>query len=48
MTLRQLGQLVHIDPTTLAHWERDERLSKKELFQRLDRYFKLLEPYYLL
>lgn len=39
LTLRQIGQFVHIDPTTLAHWERDERQPNKELLLNLDRFF---------
>lgn len=41
LTLYKLSQIVHIDPTTLARWERDERHPKKELFQRLEQFFLL-------
>lgn len=41
LTLRQLGQLVHIDPTTLAHWEQNKRLPNGIFFQRVDRYFSI-------
>ena len=43
LTQESLAKIIEVDPSTVAHWERDEKKPSEKLFERLNCFFASLQ-----